>query len=182
MSPEEDKAWLNCNNDDLWLFDKLILSRKLGYVCGPIGVSVPTSDWYIVRPISNIPGMGISATKVFLEDDTEHLPPGHFWCEIFTGRHFSIDYVKGHQKICAEGFRDADNFYQWSRWEKAKHHIPLPTLLQPFAYTYPNINCEFIGDKLIEVHLRHSTDFLDGGDVIYPVWEMAECLFPSMTM
>ena len=52
----EDEAWLNCHNEDLWIFDKLILAKKLGYVCGPIGVDVPEPGYYIVRPCVNIMG------------------------------------------------------------------------------------------------------------------------------
>ena len=32
---EDDEAWIDCNDDDLWVFDKCILSRKLNYNCGP---------------------------------------------------------------------------------------------------------------------------------------------------
>ena len=33
------------------------------------------------------------------------------------------------------------------------------------------INCEYIGDKLIEVHLRHNEDFNDNITEFIPVWK-----------
>jgi len=44
--------WITTDNDDLWLFDKLILSKKLGYTCGPAGLAPPKENNYIVRPIT----------------------------------------------------------------------------------------------------------------------------------
>ena len=32
---EEDKVWKTINPDYIWVMDKLILSKKLGYKCGP---------------------------------------------------------------------------------------------------------------------------------------------------
>ena len=32
-------------------------------------------------------------------------------------------------------------------------------------------NCEFIGDKLIEIHLRGNPDFRYNNDSVIPVWE-----------
>lgn len=165
----DEIAWKYCDAEDLWIYDKLILSRKLGYMCGPVGVDVPKSGSYIVRPITNIDGMGIGAEILSLEKNTDHLPPGYFWCEVFTGIYHSVDYIFGDQILCVEGERDLDQpLYKWKSWTKCNHHIPLPEILVEFHYE--NINCEFVGDKLIEVHLRHNPDFMDGYNHIIPVW------------
>ena len=95
----DEQAWLNCHEDDLWIFDKLILSRKLGYICGPKGLEVPEPGRYIVRPAVNTSGMGEGARIQFLAKSTNHLPPGSFWCEVFTGRHLSIDITR-ESKFC----------------------------------------------------------------------------------
>lgn len=105
-----------------------------------------------------------------LKDDTWHLPPGHFWCETFSGRHLSVDYVFGDQILCVEGFRTSTELHRWDRWEKTSDHIPLPEVLH--SLDYKNINCEFIDGKLIEVHLRHNPDFeKHDADFVIPVWE-----------
>ena len=76
-------AWVKCHPDDLWIFDKLILAKKLGYLCGPADVGVPESNNYIVRPCVNLAGMGIGAELRFLEKGRWDLEPGYFWCKPF---------------------------------------------------------------------------------------------------
>jgi hypothetical protein len=44
--------WNNIHHDDLWIYNKLFLSRVLGYTCGPSGTTVPKSDFYIKRLLS----------------------------------------------------------------------------------------------------------------------------------
>jgi hypothetical protein len=39
--------------EDAWVYDKLIVAKRLGYVCGAAGVAPKSSAEYIVRPISN---------------------------------------------------------------------------------------------------------------------------------
>jgi hypothetical protein len=164
----DDIAWQQADPNDLWVYDKLILSRKLNYTCGPVGMNVPRSGKYIVRPCVNIMGMGHDAEFVWIEDETDHLTKGHFWCEIFEGRHLSVDYVDGEQVDCYEGVRDLDDpLYKWKAWQRTNDVVPYPPLLPLFKY----LNVEFIGGKLIEVHLRLSPDARHGSDLLIPVWK-----------
>jgi len=166
---EEEIAWLQCNTEDLWIFDKLILSRKLGYVCGPVGLDVPRPDRYIIRPVMNLLGMGREAEITFIKQSTDMYPAGHFWCEVFKGRHLSVDYELGKQVLCVEGLRnDSDPLYRWARWQKVDIEVPYPNILRN---DLPYVNCEFIDGKLIEVHLRHNPDWLHNSDWLIPVWE-----------
>ena len=71
---EEDKVWKTIDPEHIWVMDKLILSKKLGYNCGPVGIDVPTPGYYIVRPCVNALGLGLGAQKVWLEKETMHLP------------------------------------------------------------------------------------------------------------
>ena len=46
--------------------------------------------------------------------------------------------------------------------------------LPDFIYDFDdvdNINVEFIGNKIIEIHLRHGADFPKGASEIIPVWD-----------
>ena len=74
LNSKEDTAWTNTDIEDLWIYDKLILSKKMGYVCGPTGVDVPEDGFYIVRPVTNIVGLGIGAYEQYLtvEGWTDH--------------------------------------------------------------------------------------------------------------
>jgi len=156
--------------DDLWCVDKLILSKKLGYTCGPAGISPSVPGQYIVRPIVNLKMMGVGATIQYLDSDS--IPDGYFWCEIFTGRHLSFDYHWGKQTLAVEGFRnDPSRLDRFSHWTKIKEYFKLPEILQTIADRYPWFNVEVIGDKVIEVHFRYNDDFANhDATTIIPVW------------
>jgi len=158
-------AWVNADVDDLWLFDKLILSRRLGYCCGPAGVPVPHAGVYVVRPITNLAGMGIDASFQYCGPYTS-LPPGYFWCEVFAGQHLSIDYEYGRPVLSVEGTRDAvAPLWRWNRWQVVDDTLPLP--LPELA----KLNVEFIDGHAIEVHLRHNPDFEYSNTIAIPVWQ-----------
>ena len=172
----EDEVWKTISPDHIWVMDKLIIARKMGYSCGPVGLDVPNPGWYMVRPCINMQGMGLGAQKVWIDKDTQHLPAGHFWCEFFTGRHFSVDYAYGLPKLIVEGFKREDTFMEWDRWAKVDDWpaieccLHFPKILDDFIH-WPIVNCEFIGGKLIEVHFRENEDFKDGITEVLPVWE-----------
>ena len=90
-----DNEFFDLDPNDLWVYNKLQISRMLGYRCGPIGVKVLKPDNYIVRPSINFLGLGFGAHFTYIQDTTDHLTPGHFWCEIFEGKHYSVDYEFG---------------------------------------------------------------------------------------
>ena len=166
---EEDFVWQRTNADHLWVFDKLILSRKLGYTCGPTGIDVPEPGYYIVRPCVNALGLGLGATKEYLEKDTTHLSVGFFWCEWFEGRHVSVDYKDGVQVLAVEGTKPDNTFTQWTKWHRVNDEFPLPAILTQFDEQY--LNCEYIDGKLIEVHFRRNEDFDYATEEFIPVWE-----------
>jgi len=167
----EEEVWKSIDPDDIWLLDKLILSRKLGYECGPTGTSVNYPGSYIVRPCINAFGLGLGSQITFIDNETDHLPPGHFWCEIFQGRHLSVDYHKGLQVLCVQGFKETNTLTKWDRWTRTKDYVPRPDIIKPFLEKYEWVNCEFIGDKLIEVHLRPNPDFPGNRQEYIPVWD-----------
>jgi hypothetical protein len=150
--------------------DKLILSKKLGYVCGPAGIPPPVPGKYVVRPIVNLKMMSVGATIQYLDSDS--IPDGYFWCEVFTGRHLSFDYHWGKQTLAVEGFRnDPTRLDRFSRWTKIDMDFKLPEILQTVADKYPWFNAEVIGDSIIEVHFRYNDDFVNHtANTIIPVW------------
>lgn len=169
---EGNAEWNNIHLSDLWVYNKLFLSRILGYNCGPIGTTVPKSDFYIVRPSFNLLGMGRFARKEWIENDTDNFHPGEFWCEIFEGEHLSVDYYQKQSNLVVLGIRDPlDPYYKWKKWEKVDRKVEFPEILKDLKGNYDWINCEFIGDKLIEVHFRRNPDFRHGNSIAIPVWD-----------
>lgn len=168
----DSEVWIDCEIENLWIFDKLLLSKHLGYVCGPAGVDVPKPGTYIVRPCMNLLGMGIGAKFMYLKNSTDHIPPGHFWCEVFTGRHISVDYFRGEQILAVEGTHNTDSplwkFSKWVRLDDAK--IDLPSSLSFLFKNYDYINAEYIDGNLIEIHFRTNPDFQYGNVEAIPVW------------
>ena len=175
----DDTTWESVDPNDAWALDKLVLGKKLGYNCGPAGVNVPESGEYIVRPCVNAMGLGLGARKEFLEKDTSHIKPGHFWCEMFDGRHLSVDYSFGKQVLCVEGFKSPDTFSKWDRWVKTEDEVPLPKNIYEHFGNKQYLNCEYIDNKLIEVHFRHNPDFEHGVNEFVPVWEEQDITAPD---
>ena len=163
--------WNQIHFEDLWIYNKLFISRVLGYKCGPVGTTVPQPDFYIVRPSFNLLGMGRFARKEWIEQYTDHMHPSEFWCEIFEGEHLSVDFHDQKAELVVVGTRDPkDPYYKWKKWEKIDKNIEFPEILKNLKGNYEWINCEFIGNNLIEVHFRRNPDFRYNNRIAIPVW------------
>ena len=164
--------WNSIHIEDLWVYNKLFLSRSLRYLCGPVGTSVPSPDHYIVRPSINLLGMGRFSRIEWIDRYTDHFHPSEFWCEIFHGEHISVDFRDKKAQLVVLGDRyDNKSLYKWKKWTKIDRDIEFPSTLNNLKGNYEWINCEFIGNKLIEVHFRQNPDFRYGNTVAIPVWK-----------
>ena len=169
---DSNDEWKSIHVEDLWVYNKLILNTHLRHLCGPTGVSVPYSGYYIVRPSINLLGMGRFSRIEWIDKETEHFHPAEFWCEIFEGPHLSVDYQDKKSKLVVLGERDCnDELYRWKKWTKIDQEIEFPDVLNSLKGNYEWINCEFIGNNLIEVHFRRNPDFRYGNTVAIPVWK-----------
>jgi hypothetical protein len=178
---EGDDEWNHIHSEDLWVYNKLFLSRRLGYACGPSGTTVPKPDFYIVRPSFNLLGMSRFARIEWIEKTTDDFHPAEFWCEIFEGEHLSVDFYNKKQELVVLGTRDSkDEIYKWKKWEKIDKKVEFPNILKNLKKNYEWINCEFIGGKLIEVQFRRNPDFCYENTVAIPVWsEKSEENYPG---
>jgi len=166
-----DDEWNSIYHEDLWIYNKLQLSRVLGYTCGPVGSTVPKPDFYIVRPSINFLGMGRFAEIKWIENGTDHLYPSDFWCEVFKGEHLSVDFHHQEAKLVVKGIKDEnDPLYKWKKWIKINKSVEFPSILKNLKGNYDWINCEFINGNLIEVHVRQNPDFRYNNDIAIPIW------------
>lgn len=169
-------AWILYPNHRSF-FNKLELSLRLGYICGPAGTDVPKTDIYCIRPIYNLNGMGAgSYFQELIENRDNYIPAGYFWCEVFKGTHYSIDWEYVDNEwipiFCCIGYRDNnDPLYKFRKWivSEKQNCIKLPNFIKNIN-DVKYINTEFIGDKLIEIHLRKSNDFPKNAKELIPVW------------
>ena len=167
-----DDEWNHIHPEDLWAYNKLFLSRRLGYTCGPAGTTVPKPDFYIVRPSFNLFGMSRFARIEWIEKSTDHIHPSEFWCEIFKGEHLSVDYYHQQYDMTVLGVRNEKNpIFKWDKWEKIDRKIEFPDILKKLKKNYEWINCEFIDGNLIEVQFRRNPDFRYKNTIAIPVWE-----------
>lgn len=172
----DEEAW-NSYPGLRHLFNKLELALKLEYNAGPSLVPVPKSGRYIIRPIYNLGGMGSYAHIAELKKGETVNIPGSFWCEEFKGRHISIEYARHKQEIfpqwACEGFRSGSELFRFSKWVKLEElpQVEIPAWLERDLSHAWHSNIEFIGDKIIEVHLRRMHDFPAGAKEIIPIWD-----------
>lgn len=165
-------VWKTIDGEDAWIYDKLILSKRLGYLCGPAGVAPEQSGDYVVRPISNYRMMGRGSSIMHIEAGQDIIPDGYFWCEVFTGRHMTFDYHYGVQSLAVEGFKDSNKTDRFISWKKIDYVFVLPNILKPIAEKYEWMNIEVIDKKIIEVHLRYNDDFRNHyANEIIPIWK-----------
>ena len=170
---DDSDVWNFIEPDDLWIYDKLVLSRKLGYDCGPAGVAPKKAGTYIVRPCVNFRMMGRGSSIMNLSPEKhDEVPDGYFWCEIFKGRHLSFDFEYGNQVLAVEGFKNQNRTDRFYKWQKCTEVLTLPDFLVKISKKYQWLNVECIGNNIIEVHLRYNDDFSNhNSKVIYPIWK-----------
>lgn len=175
---EDWEAWIKYPQHRNW-FNKLWVADRLKYRCGPAGLPPSETLTTIVRPIYNLNGMGVGAEiKILEQGDMRSVPPGFCWVEKFEGRHISATY-EFHSSNTAiwkplsvwQGFRrDGAPLYKFDRWERLSlDQAPVIPRELNELFDVKVINVEFIGNKVIEVHLRESPD--PEYDIIIPIWD-----------
>lgn len=180
MQIDDKDVWTSIHPNDLWIYDKLILAKQLGYSAGPAGLPVPTAGWYIVRPITNLRMMSQGATKQWLTPgNTDAVPNGYFWCQVFVGDHISVDYHWGRQSLTVQGFRNSDRLDRFCKWTKVDTVMEIPTVLLDIVNRYEWINVEYVDGHAIEVHARYNDDFSNHScSTAIPVWKDEETKQP----
>ena len=172
---DSEEEWKSIHYEDLWVYNKLYLNTRLGHLCGPTGCPVPYPGHYIVRPSINLLGMGRFSRIEWIDKYTDNLHPAEFWCEIFKGNHYSVDFQNKEPKLVVLGEREeTSELYKWKKWTQIDLNIDFPSILNNLKGDYEWINCEFIGNNLIEVHFRRNPDFRFGNSVAIPVWKEEE--------
>lgn len=181
-----------------WLFNKLEVALRQGLEAGPAATAPSHAGTFLHRPIYNLYGMGIGASKFEYNESMYSMminngivPPGHFWCEWLDGVHLSVDYERtdGVWKVRSvwQGEHESkDNLTKFKSWKRLdnlaattaedinKYHLSLPFLSDKRVDKF---NVEMINSTIIEIHLRWGNDPFDdlpvGCDVI-PVWNDEE--------
>ena len=75
-------------------------------------------------------------------------------------------------KFICEGFNSKKELYRFTKWIKLDE-LPEECLIPDWldgTLSPKHCNIEFVDGKVIEVHLRHSTDFPENATTIIPIW------------
>lgn len=177
---QDDDAYVKFPHHRKW-FNKLYVAELFGYDCGPAGLSPTKDGTYVVRPIYNLSGMGVGAHVKEIKAGEDAVPAGYFWCEYFDGPHYSADYVWQYDRdmvngkwlqpwkgsSCWEGTNMPINLTKFVEWKRTDYIPKVPDELVCLR-DVKHINVEFIGDRVIEVHLRENAD--PHFSHIIPVW------------
>lgn len=173
----DEQHFKTAHRDDRWVYNKLEVGLRAGWVCGPCGLPVPQDGEYIVRPVMNMWGMGRGALAVELEKGECHDMPGFFWCLRGQDDHqLSVDYHRIHGQwvpvlvVRGDKPRGAPmhRFERWTRLDLSEA-LPIPAFLNSLRHD-GTLNVEYVDGKAIEVHLRHNPDFQADEQVLIPVW------------
>jgi hypothetical protein len=191
---EDFQTWDLYQNRYRHLFNKLEVALQQGLHAGPAGVPPQRDGDYLYRPVYNLYGMGIGATKFTYDSSMADdiicnavIPPGYFWCEWVEGDQLSIDFHRD---------PETNIFYTRSVWQgvhytdvnltKFKQWIRIPADIHPYDIKLDlpwndlditAMNVELRGQYVIEAHLRLGGDPFDDlpvGTVVIPVWDGME--------
>ena len=152
---EDRYAYREFPDADRWMFNKLLLSEKLGHNCGPCGVPPTEPGEYVVRPIMNTAGMGIGGVFIAYcaEGEEPVYVPGYFWCEAFDGPHGYTNFTDDEPVDECFGYIEGNRLdFEWYKEGDEFKCPPLPDFLKGIS---KHLLVEWIGDKIIEVSPRH---------------------------
>ncbi len=174
----DHEVWPLFQHHHNW-FNKLWVAERYGYKCGPSGVAPTEDGTYVIRPIYNLSGMGVGAhVKKIKAGDYHAVPAGYFWCEYLHGDHYSVNYKWKHsyyeggswEPVSSwKGVNYPVNLTKFAEWKRSNVMPNLKDYDMDVLYDAGEINVEFKGKSIIEVHLRHSPD--PDYDKFIPVWE-----------
>ena len=158
-------------------YDKVWVATQLGYQVGT--ERIPRPGHYVVRPTMNLQGCGIGASIKFYMRNAA-IPLDCFWSQVFHGPHVTIDYTRAdgvwQQGHTFQGFNTAQDLVHFDRWTRITHAFVLPECFDQIESDH--INIEIIGNRIIEVHLRHNTDPVQY-DQFVPIWHVDQICPPG---
>lgn len=157
-----------------WVYDKTNICKSQNIICAPTPINAVNYPIF-VKPIINLWGMGAGAHPVYSYSELKDtFQPGSFWMPYYHGHHYSTDCViiNGElQWVChTEGFPFSNLPGTFDYWEiKPNDILDICILIIDWVRLHlPKytgmLNIETIGDKITEVHLRLSPQFID----LYP--------------
>ncbi|KAG0602664.1 hypothetical protein M758_10G031600 [Ceratodon purpureus] len=152
-----------------WVYNKMLICETQGLAHGPHST---TPDRYPVfsKPIYNMNGMGTGSRVIANEKEyVKAIEPGYFWMPLFEGRHVSTDVAleKGtprwwQHSTAVPGEQGTFDYFMVHREGDAELEEYLTGWITQHLQGFSGvINVETIGRRIIECHLRMTSQWVD---------------------
>jgi len=157
--PVNDYEAYDMYPDYQYVYDKLWVAQSQDLDCGTCE-DMPTELPVIIRPKTNLAGMGKGTYYINNKEDIKFIPNRYFWTEVLEGDHMSIDMFvyegSVEDYVVFQGFPQTG--FTFNYWEYINYYeLPINIrfwIREKIKGFHGMINIEMIGDKIIEVHLR----------------------------
>lgn len=169
LVPTEDCDCWTWNPRYRWVYNKLVVAESQGLECAPHGVD-PRSFPVFSKPIYNLHGMGSGSHVLHsLKEYLRLQRPGHYWMTMLQGEHVSTDVavVNGEPRWwrhATGAALEGGMFDYWTVQAAARPALEKycgAWLRQHLAGYTGMVNCETIGGRIIELHLRFADQWPD---------------------
>lgn len=167
-----DSAAWEANPAHRWVYDKCLVAQTSNILAAPLGVDPPAdAHILVVKPITNLWGMGRGAR--LMHPAAIVYEPGMMWSEVVQGRHVSVDMrLDPHRRRvewqATSVGSPSETFGRFDMWELISGRLPETATAEAWALAHLRdyagcCNIELIGNRVIEVHLRLTQDWLEAG-------------------
>jgi len=144
-----------------WIYNKIELCLFQNVKCAPMPIE-PDKYPVIIKPITNLYGMGLNIAKVKnIYEFYDHWLNNNFWMPFQKGEHLSYDIILFRGKIkfhtCFLGRKSKKVLGEFKYWKSVTRNIPKivkKLIKKHFKSYYGCLNVELIGNVMIEAHLR----------------------------
>lgn len=142
-----------------FLYNKAFISNSQNIEYG-YNNKYPNKYPVIVRPITNLNGMGYGTYYINNKNEIKNIDKDKFWCEILEGDHISVDifYNNNEIKYTISFLGIKYKLFTFKYWEYLENYkLPKHIIIWINKYLkgYNGIvNIEIIDNKIIECHLR----------------------------
>lgn len=147
-----------------WIYNKMEICDFQNIPYGPMPLEPKTEDYpIIIKPITNMYGMGLNVIKVDNEDQFwGQWQNTNFWMKFLDGDHMSWDLVIKDGKIKFYtgflGYKNNQKIGKFDYWE-SKTRSKLPKIIKKLVRKRLSeycgcLNVETIGGYIVECHLR----------------------------
>lgn len=149
-----------------WVHNKPTVTELQGLKYGPHAIAPDEQFPIFSKALLNFWGLGTEARLIETpEEYWQTITPGHMWCTLLSGKHYSTDIavVAGKpvwfsHSIGIPGPRHTFDYWEVNTAAEDYVQANLAAFVEAHLSEYTSmLNVESIGGKIIEIHLRFTS-------------------------